>query len=104
MQKILSIGLGEKKRSIIKSSSPSERVQTIMEMIRVMLEEISRNEGRIPLLGYFQNRFHIEKELAKSYLSLLFLLLDTKEGDSWKTLQQLDWQILKVSVIVNGDI
>ena len=96
MQKILSIGLGEKKRSIIKSSSPSERVQTIMEMIRVMLEEISRNEGRIPLLGYFQNRFHIEKELAKSYLSLLVLLLDTKEGDALKGLQKLSLPIIMV--------
>ena len=101
---VIAIGLVEKKRSIIKHATPSEKAQTIMEVIKVMLEETSRNEERTPLLAYLQNRFYIEEELAKSYLSLLFLLLDTKEGDSWKTLQQLDWQILKVSVIVNGDI
>lgn len=101
---VITMGLGEKKRSIIKHTTPSEKAQTIMEVIKVMLEEMSRNEETTPLLAYLQNRFYIEEELAKSYLSLLFLLLDGKEGDTWKNIQQLDWQVHKVSQIVNIDM
>lgn len=97
VREIVGIGIGEKKRSIIKTmKTPSPRAQVLMDAIKVMFEYIDRVDPSKSLLTSLIKRFHIKEELAKSYLSLLFLLLDTKEKDTVKNRPYMEWDIINV--------
>ena len=99
MKEIIATGIREKKRSIIKTSkSKSKRSIELMDGLKLMLEYIQSCNGKKPLVMALQRRFHISCKLSRSYLSLLFLLLDNKEGDSVRSRPYMEWSLMNVPV------
>ncbi|KAK8823975.1 hypothetical protein WA538_001262 [Blastocystis sp. DL] len=95
VKEIIATGIGEKKRSIIKTSkSKSKRSIELMDGLKLMLEYIQSCNGKKPLVMALQRRFHISCKLSRSYLSLLFLLLDNKEGDSVRSRPYMEWSLM----------
>lgn len=105
VKEIIATGIGEKKRSIIKTSkTKSKRSVELMDGLKLMLEYIQSCDEKKPLAMAIQRRFHISSKLARSYLSLLFLLLDNKEGDSVRSRPYMEWSLMNVHLerIINS--
>ena len=97
MKEIIATGIGEKKRSIIKTSkTKSKRSVELMDGLKLMSEYVQSCDEKKPLAMAIQRRFHISCNLARSYLSLLFLLLDNKEGDSVRSRPYMEWSLMNV--------
>ena len=69
-----------------------------MEGLKVMIELIDSSDGHYPLVYKIHKRFHISESLSKSYLCLLTLLFDNKEGESIKNKPCMDWNVVSVSL------
>lgn len=65
-----------------------------------MIELIDSSDNHYPLVYKIHKRFHISESLSKSYLCLLTLLFDNKEGESIKNKPFIEWSIVSVSLFV----
>ena len=75
-----------------------------MEGLKVMIELIDSSDNHYPLVYKIHKRFHISESLSKSYLCLLTLLFDNKEGESIKNKPYMDWNVVSVSLSIVHDI
>ena len=99
VREIVSIGIGERKRSIIKTTkTPSLHSMELVKGVKVMLEYIQSYSDHKSLALALQLRFHINQSLARSYLSLLYLLLDNRDVDSIRNRPYMEWSVLNVHV------
>ena len=99
VREIVSIGIGERKRSIIKTTkSPILHAMELVEGVKVMLEYIQSYSDHKSLVLALQLRFHINQSLARSYLSLLYLLLDNRDVDSIRNRPYMEWSVVNVHV------
>lgn len=99
VREIVSIGIGERKRSIIKTTkTPSLHAMELVEGVKVMLEYIQSYSDHKSLVLALQLRFHINQSLARSYLSLLYLLLDNRDVDSIRNRPYMEWSVVNVHV------
>ncbi|KNB42773.1 hypothetical protein JH06_3532 [Blastocystis sp. subtype 4] len=97
VREIVSIGIGERKRSIIKTTkTPSLHAMELVEGVKVMLEYIQSYSDHKSLVLALQLRFHINQSLARSYLSLLYLLLDNRDVDSIRNRPYMEWSVVNV--------
>ena len=76
----------------------------LVEGVKVMLEYVQSYSDHKSLTLALQRRFHIKQSLARSYLSLLFLLLDNRDGDSIRNRPYMEWSIVNVSVCKSVDV
>lgn len=94
---LLGMGIGERKRSLITGNrSPSRRARDLMEGLKVMLEFINSLDGSVSLVYALRKRFNISEALSKSYLCVIFLLLDSKEGETIRNKPFMEWSLVYV--------
>ena len=70
----------------------------LVEGVKVMLEYIQSYSDHKSLVLALQLQFHINQSLARSYLSLLYLLLDNRDVDSIRNRPYMEWSVVNVHV------
>ena len=63
------------------------------------MREFVSSVHKKPLIHSLQKRFYIKKDTAKSYLCLLFLLIDNGERETTKS-KGLEWGSISVLILL----
>lgn len=93
----MSIGIGERRRSILPNQRLlSKRLHDVFEGVKVMLHFVECFEDQRSLVSALNTRFHIRTETAKTYLCLLFLLVDNQEGETLKSKLRMERNVICV--------
>lgn len=74
----------------------SKRLHDIFEGVKVMLHFVECYKEQRSLVSALNTRFHIRSETAKTYLCLLFLLMDNQEGETLKNKLRIDRNVICV--------